>query len=227
MKKIRSGVTGFVAAVVGGVAAAVALICAGCNDGGIADGDGTAGRFINRFYGVEVGGNTWMWMRKNLNVETEDSWCYDNNPKNCETYGRLYTWEAAKSACQRIGWRLPSRNEWWALIEAAGDRDLAGKRLKAKNGWQTSDWEYLGKGGNGTDKYGFSALPGGYRNSDGSFDSTGYLGVWWTADDFYYMDDDYYVGKAIGYQMNNQYDYAWQYDGLKSNGLSVRCVMDL
>jgi len=224
MKKTRSGVTGFVAAVVGGVAAAAALICGGCNDGGVADGDGTAGRFIYRFYGVELGGNTWM--RKNLNVETEDSWCYENSTDSCEKYGRLYTWEAAKSACQRIGWRLPYYGEWSDLISAAGGYEVAGKRLKAKNGWQ----RYWGEDGNGTDNYGFSALPGGMRNSDGSFESTGAYGFWWTASDYYWTgmdDDDFWVGKAEGGEMNNRDGYAHGYPSLKSNGFSVRCVKDL
>jgi hypothetical protein len=48
------------------------------------------------FETVALGGL--KWMTKNLNVETADSWCYDDNPVNCNRYGRLYTWEAAKSA---------------------------------------------------------------------------------------------------------------------------------
>jgi hypothetical protein len=93
------------------------------------------------------------WMTKNLNVETEDSWCYEDSAANCEKYGRLYTWEAAKSACQSVGKRLPSREEWEALETAVGGRNTAAKKLKARNGWDND--------GNGTDDFGFSALPGG------------------------------------------------------------------
>ena len=37
-------------------------------------------------------------------------------------------------------------------------------------------------GGNGTDDFGFSALPGGYRRYyDGAFDNAGYYGYWWSS----------------------------------------------
>ena len=45
-------------------------------------------------------------MAQNLNFEIEDSWCYDDDPENCEKFGRLYTWSAAMEACPP-GWRLP------------------------------------------------------------------------------------------------------------------------
>jgi hypothetical protein len=88
------------------------------------------------------------WMTKNLNVETADSWCYENSPDSCAKYGRLYTWEAAKRACQLVGMRPPTREEWEALVTAVGG-DIAGKKLKARSGWNSN--------GNGTDDYGFSA----------------------------------------------------------------------
>ena len=37
-------------------------------------------------------------------------------------------------------------------------------------------------GGNGTDDFGFSGLPGGFRsNSDGGFSAAGSGGFWWSA----------------------------------------------
>lgn len=51
------------------------------------------------------------WMTENLNYAIDGSACYENNPDNCEKYGRLYTWNQAKKACPK-GWRLPSKNEW-------------------------------------------------------------------------------------------------------------------
>ncbi|MDR0331282.1 MAG: hypothetical protein LBH93_06190, partial [Chitinispirillales bacterium] len=50
---------------------------------------------------VTINGLTWM--KKNLNIETPDSWCYNDSASYCAKYGRLYTWEAAKSACQSMG----------------------------------------------------------------------------------------------------------------------------
>ena len=57
-------------------------------------------------------------MAENLNYETEDgaqSWCYENKQENCDKNGRLYTFEAAKTACPP-GWHIPSDPEWGELI---------------------------------------------------------------------------------------------------------------
>jgi len=66
--------------------------------------------------------------QKNLNYETENSWCYDNDGNNCDIYGRLYNWETmmngeessdeVPSGVQGIcpdGWHVPSDNEWKIL----------------------------------------------------------------------------------------------------------------
>jgi uncharacterized protein (TIGR02145 family) len=88
--------------------------------------------------------------------------------------------------------------------------DVAGKKLKSKTGWN--------EGGNGTDEFGFSALPGGYRNdSGGSFDFVGYSGYWWSATEY---------GNGNAYSRGMDYDGGgvYEYDSDKSNGFSGRCV---
>jgi len=100
---------------------------------------------------VVIGTKTWM--ADNLNYATEGSLCYDATEANCTTYGRLYAWSTAKTACPS-GWHLPDDAEWTTLINFVGT--AAGKKLKSISGWNSN--------GNGTDDYGFSALPGGYRN---------------------------------------------------------------
>jgi len=112
---------------------------------------------------VKIGEQTWMG--NNLNYEiASGSWCYDS----CSKYGRQYNWSTAKLACPS-GWHLPSAEEWDTLIDYAGGKDVAGLKLKAKSGWnKRSD----GGNGNGTDDYGFSALP-----NAGEYKS----GWWWTA----------------------------------------------
>jgi hypothetical protein len=62
---------------------------------------------------------TQIWMAENLNYETTNSYCYDDDPSNCSKYGRLYTWAAATKACP-IGWHLPSDDEWNTLFTAVG-----------------------------------------------------------------------------------------------------------
>jgi uncharacterized protein (TIGR02145 family) len=139
-------------------------------------------------------------------------------PSTCAKYGRLYTWAAAKKACPS-GWHLPTRDEWGALAKAAGGTGdygasgTAGKALKATSGWGSNS-SY-----NGTDAYGFSALPGGRRYSNGLFDNAGNNGRWWTATEYdsydAYHRDMYYNNDGVN-----------EYRNLKSNGFSVRCLED-
>jgi uncharacterized protein (TIGR02145 family) len=102
-------------------------------------------------------------------------------------YGRLYNWYAvddARGLCPS-GWHVPTDGEWMVLemelgmseseANSAGPRGTdVGTQLKSTYGWYN--------GGNGTDDFGFSALPGGYRaNSFGYFYDAGYFGYWWSS----------------------------------------------
>ena len=113
-----------------------------------------------------------IWMAKNLNYETENSYCYDDDPANCEVYGRLYTWEAALNACPE-GYHLPTKTEFETLISNVGGSDVAGKMLKSTTGWDEN--------GNGEDTFGFNVLPAGYRNSYSEFVYAGERSVFWSA----------------------------------------------
>jgi len=157
---------------------------------------------------VKIGNQ--VWMAKNLNCNVSGSKCYDNQESNCTTYGRLYDWETAKKVCPS-GWHLPSNAEWDALMTAVGGASTAGTKLKAKSGWNNN--------GNGTDNYGFSALPGGYGGSGGDFYSVGNYGYWWSATESY---------ASNAYSRYMYYDYASVYSGNygKVFLFSVRCVQD-
>jgi len=116
-----------------------------------------------------------VWMAENLNYNANGSKCYDNEESNCTTYGRLYNFETAKTACPS-GWKLPTKAEWEVLVAAVGGKETAGKNLKAKSGWNNN--------GNGTDKFGFSALPSGFFGSEGEgyfFGNVGDTGFWWNS----------------------------------------------
>jgi uncharacterized protein (TIGR02145 family)/uncharacterized repeat protein (TIGR02543 family) len=156
-----------------------------------------------------------IWMAENLNYPTSDgSWCYDDNNNNCNTYGRLYNWNTARTVCP-AGYHLPSRDEWDALTSFAGG-DVAGALLKAKSGWSDRDY---GSSGSGTDDFGFSALPGGSRHTDGSFDDAGDYGYWWTA-----TEDG--GGYAYDRYMYYLYDDVHEGNGDVGYGFSVRCRED-
>ena len=213
---------------------------------GIIYGTMTDSRDGNTYKTVKIGEQ--VWMAENLNyadsVKTpslkENSWCYGNVAANCEKYGRLYTWTAAidsvklandvmnpldcgygktcdfSGTVQGIcpsGWHLPSGDEWKTLITAVGSK--AGTALKSTSGWGS----LKGVSGNGTDAFGFSALPAGYRDLRGKYNSEGSFAQFWSSTE----DDSYYA-----YYMNI---YLETYASLnlsssKPYGYSVRCLKD-
>jgi uncharacterized protein (TIGR02145 family) len=162
---------------------------------------------------VEIGNQ--IWMAENLSYSANGSKCYENQESNCKKYGRLYNWSTARNACPS-GWHLPSDGEWQALVNFAGGKEIAGKKLKAAKGWNYND---NGTSGNGTDEFGFSALPGGYGSSDGSFDYVGNYGYWWSATEGNAANA---WGRGLGY---NDASVDRGYDD-KTDLFSVRCVQD-
>ena len=131
-------------------------------------------------------------------------------------YGRLYNWYAVddgRGLCP-AGWHVPTDEEWTNLknyVTSQGFSGTEGTALKSTSGWYDN--------GNGTDDFGFSALPGGYRNGpNGQFDFTGYSGRWWSSSpegsSAWFRTLNYY-GSAIGRPFYNP-----------RYGLSVRCLRD-
>jgi uncharacterized protein (TIGR02145 family) len=142
-----------------------------------------------------------IWFAENLNYASEGSKCYNNKEENCQKYGRLYDWATAMKACPN-GWHLPSKEEWEGLPARA-------KLLKSKEGWLEN---------NGTDAFGFAALPGGYGFSDGRFDIVGGYGYWWSS-------LEGYSGVSYYWLRYDREDANWGY-GVKSFLYSVRCAQD-
>ena len=183
-----------------------------------------------------------IWMAENLNFDPgqggsgEDKydwfWCFDNKSKNCDVAGRFYTWAAAIDSVKLAndadnpqncglgktctlpdtvygicppGWHLPSSDEWNALFTAVGGDSTAGKVLRTQSGWTEKR--------NGTDAFGFSALPAGNSN----FVFEGEHASFWSSTEF---DSD------VAYYVDLYFDYENAYLGEfdKFNGYSVRCV---
>jgi uncharacterized protein (TIGR02145 family) len=164
---------------------------------------------------------------------------------NCNKYGRLYNWATAMalpSKCNSVlstsdaecaiatpnhrgicpsGWHIPSDADWNVLMKVANpscsDNTAcagAGKKLKAISGWN----DYNGDSGNGTDDFGFAALPGGFCGSFGFFLNAGYIGYWWSASEYnaYYA---YY--RIMGYPTGVYRDFSY-----KGYLFSIRCLQD-
>ena len=135
---------------------------------------------------VKIGDLTWMV--ENLNYETETSACPDGDSRNCKRLGRLYSWAEAKTVCPE-GWRLPTSADFAQILAQSLDgnpgavSNEAGAKLKSRDGWF--------KKGNGSDDFGFNALPAGYRDAvlktddgtvtGGKFDGIGGYAYFWSA----------------------------------------------
>ena len=174
---------------------------------------------------VQIGDQ--CWLQNNMNYETGNSWCYNNDLANCNVYGRLYDWETALNVCPS-GWHLPSDDEW-KILEGTVDTHYgvgdpewdktgwrgfnAGKHMKSTSGWYEN--------GNGDNSSGFTAPPGGYRYSGGDFGKVTQCAYYWSSTEYsstgawdrglYYNFDG--LGRRIGIE----------YESLKK---SARCVKD-
>ena len=187
---------------------------------------------------VKIGNLTWM--ADNLNYETEASACPDGDSRNCKRLGRLYTWAEAKTVCPE-GWRLPTSADFEALaVAVSGDVALplagnsgavpnasgaisneVGAKLKSRDGWF--------KKGNGTDDFGFKALPAGYgfanvaasgSASSNKYDGIGGYAYFWSAteDSENPEANAYYLFLSFSSSAANLNAFA------KADYRSVRCV---
>lgn len=173
-------------------------------------GDSTITRGDREYATVLI--NEQCWLKENLQYESSSgtTLCYGGVAANCETYGRLYDFEAANLACP-TGWRLPTKTELEDLADYSGaDMYDAGAHFKAKSGWT---------GENGDDLLEFTALPGGKCDEEQTCSKIGTSGYWWTSTEktknashyALYLNGDGSSFTAANIMDNDQY-------------ISVRCV---
>lgn len=185
------------------------------------------------FEGVKIG--IQIWMKRNLNVsyfkngdfipevktnkewqkasiECQPAWCfYKNDPELGKLYGKLYNWFAVidPRGIAPIGWHVPSDNEW-SLLSQLQVKEQAS--LKSKDGWEIVR--------SVTDEIGFDSLPGGYRDTLGNFSNLGKSCHWWSSTE---------RSSAFAWR-RSIYDYPdsmSRSSSLKTDGFSVRCLMDI
>ncbi|MCL1957314.1 MAG: fibrobacter succinogenes major paralogous domain-containing protein [Fibromonadales bacterium] len=190
---------------------------------------GGKGNNILNYRIVQIGNQTWM--AENFNYVYGNGVCYNNDESSCTIYGRLYDWATAmalpsmcnysicasqidakhKGICP-VGWHIPSDADWATLIASVGETSTAGTKLKAMERWDGN--------GNGTDEFGFAALPGGHGYSGSNvFSSVGTIGYWWSASEDN-GDNAYY--RSINYN-RERVDLS---SGGKIDLRSIRCVKD-
>lgn len=193
----------------------------------------------NVYKTVAIGTQTWM--AENLrtttyndgtaiqNVTDNDSWasstgayCNYNNTTVTDTiatYGRLYNWYAVNTGkLAPKGWHVPTDAEWTTLTTYLGGESVSGGKLK-----ETGTTHWISPNTGATNETGFTALPGGFRRSNGTFSDIGGCGSWWSATEYYeaalaWYREMFCTGRGF-YRDRIKYDYM----GI---GYSVRCVRD-
>ncbi len=174
-----------------------------------------------------------------------EKYCYNDLTSNCALYGGLYQWDemiqfapsdtgtigTTQGVCP-TGWHIPTHHEWTTLERAvctSGTCDTDFPYDYTTMGWLgtdeggklkesgTSHWLSPNEGA--TNSSGFTALPGGYRTSDGSFSVLGYYAFFWSA-----TESD----ASNAWRRRLYYDNAGvtRYSINKSIGFCVRCVQD-
>lgn len=168
-------------------------------------GSFTDSRDMQTYKTVTIGSQTWM--ARDLNYETDNSYCHDEYYKDCDMYGRVYSWAAAMdsvgiwstngkgcgsgSTCSATypvqgicpdGWHIPTKAEFQTLINFVGGTSIGGKNLKSTSGWYN---DYSGQDsylkGNGSNTYGFSALPSFLRYETGGVSAVGVSTSFWSS----------------------------------------------
>jgi hypothetical protein len=186
------------------------------------------------------------WMAKNLDVSryrngdiipqvtdptqwanlTTGAWCWLNNDSTTyknSGYGKLYNYYAVRDprGLAPEGWHIPTDGEWNKLI----------KCIDANADTLSTEWQNTNAGGamkvsgnlywlspntGATNTSNFSALPSGYRASNGSFESSDNKSAswWWTSTENWLR------------HINNIYSSVYRSTRDIKYGFSVRCVKD-
>lgn len=172
---------------------------------GIAYGSLKDARDGQTYRTVTIGSQTWM--AENLFFNVDSAWAYKSNPDNGTNRGRGYAWTIAmdfpdscvaktcttltqpyhQGTCP-VGWHVPDIVEWLTLDDFVTDHanPRTGTILKSTKGWNGNS---VLTERDGTDYYGFRALPTDLRRPDGSFPDYGNASYWWTTES----------GKGSGY----------------------------
>ena len=204
-QKIRIGQTEIpLLYLIGGVALLFIIFALFSGSGSVTDANG------NR-YATKRMKDGRVWVTENLRAEVEDSYCFLNTTENCETYGRLYTWQSAQLACESLGkrWRLPTDEEWGKLAAAYG-----GYKGESEDEGKGAAAALLGEGASG-----FKATLSGFGVLGQRFMYQNDMGAYWTSTE---LDGRYAWNYGFEVGTNNLVR-----DKItKVYNLCVRCIRD-
>ena len=192
----------------------------------------------NVYHTVKIGTQTWLtenlrttkYRNGNLipNITDGTEWGnlttgaysdHSNTPTNSSIYGKLYNFYTVANPgnlCPK-GWHVPTDAEWTTLTTYLGGENVAGGKMKEVG---TAHWQSPNT--DATNESGFTALPCGLRNKNGSFySSIGSYGGWWSSTEYAYD-----TKVAILRYMGNYDGGVYSKKDFKTFGLSVRCLKD-
>jgi uncharacterized protein (TIGR02145 family) len=150
--------------------------------------------------------------------QTAGAYCWNNNDSATynSTYGALYNWYTvvdSRNLCP-TGWHVPTDAEWLTLANFLEGQSVAGGKLK-----ETGTTHWLSPNTDATNLTGFTALPGGFRDTYGTFVNIGSSGFWWST-----TEND---ANTVWYPyIFYNYSILYRTFSDKKLGLSVRCVRD-
>jgi uncharacterized protein (TIGR02145 family) len=161
-----------------------------------------------KIYDIINIGSQW-WFAKNLNFQSSNSYCYENNPAYCDTFGRLYTWNSSLNSCP-FGWHLPRDEEYKILERFLGMDSLEAEQV----GWRGSDQGTQLKEGS---PLGFNIKFGGFRQENSEYVYLNSSGTYWTSTAAN-SEDAWYRG----FGSTNENIHRDYFD--KDMAFSVRCI---
>ncbi|MFH0898415.1 MAG: fibrobacter succinogenes major paralogous domain-containing protein [bacterium] len=189
----------------------------------------------NLYHSVTIGTQTWLTENLKVkhyrdgvlipNVIDSTLWganltgarCYYNNDSitYADTYGALYNWYAVANSSNicPTGWHMPSKDEWSVLITNLGGYNIAADKMK-----ETGTAHWLSPNANATNESGFTALPGGFRRINNTFDYLGGVCFFWAA--------KYGTSGNSFYNLCGEDSEIYNDIGNKPDGFSVRCIKD-
>jgi len=151
-------------------------------------------------------------------LTTPEYWWYNNDSATYDNpYGKLYNWYAVndgRDLCP-TGWHVPTDAEWTTLTDYLGGLTVAGGKLK-----ETGFIHWSNGNVGATNESGFTALPGGDRDINGSFNRIGLNGRWWSSSMYGS------TGKAWYREMGGNHAGVIQANSSPDDGYSVRCIGD-
>ena len=143
-------------------------------------------------------------------MDSVDSW--STSGKGCGYGLKCSPTGPVRGLCP-AGWHLPSKAEWETLFAAVGGVSIASIKLKSTSGWNNSF--------NGSDEFGFTALPAGVRSY-----KTGYYYEMGEGVYYWSFTEDYTEKHAYTIFLGYDYEDASSNYYYKNFAFSVRCVKD-